>query len=279
MAKYKRCTVKGVKSVVARSHIEAFVAETLANASADGAVELSAWRKPEKAFRRLMRRDYVRDLRHNLSYRQLRTLLEAVAETLPRLNREPLDLMPVKQQARLAAQLGLHFKAAPHTDAEGLALRGFYVKKLREILKRPLIYVNTAHPPVVVSTTFCHELGHHFAADILPPRHQSVHLFFDANYAEHLGDPAELAADVLVSLAGYPRPLACKIFSERMDWGLVASTKSLSDAAFSEIRAHLQKVYGFDLKAGVSPRQTLNHLSGVIHYAKLRWALLAEYDV
>ena len=262
-----------------RSNIETFVNEILANASADGALELSAWRKPEKAFHRLTQRDYVRDLRRNLSYRQLRTLLEAVDETLPRLNREPLDLMPIKQQAQLAAQLGLHFKAAPHTDSEGLALRGFYVNKLQEVLKRPLIYVNTAHPPVVVSTTFCHELGHHFAADILEPRHQKVHLFFDADYSEHLSDPAELAADVLVSLAGYPRPVASKIFPQTMDWRLVASTRSLSDAAFSEIRAHLKKVYGFDLSAGISPRQTLNHLAGVIHYAKLRWALLAEYDI
>src|SRR5208282_2730115 len=127
---------------------------------------------------------------------------------------------------------------------------------------------------VVVSTTLCHELGHHFAADILRPRHQKVHLFFDADYSEHLGDPAELAADVLVSLAGYPNPVARKIFAETVDWGLVASTKSLTDAAFSEIRAHLKKVYGFDLSAGISPRQTLNHLAGVIHYAKLRWALL-----
>lgn len=267
--------------MVARSdsNVETFVSGILANASADGALELSAWRKPEKAFRRLIRRDYVRDLRRNLSYRQLRTLLEAVDETLPRLNREPLDLMPVKEQAQLAARLGLHFKAAPRTGTEGLALRGFYVNELQKVLKRPLIYVNTAHPPVVVSTTFCHELGHHFAADILEPRRQKVQLFFDADYSEHLGDPAELAADVLVSLAGYPKPVARNIFSEAWDWGLVASTKKLTDAAFFEVSAHLRKVYGFDLRADISPRQKLNHLSGVIHYAKLRWALLAEYDL
>jgi len=180
---------KGVELVVARSdsNIETFVGEILANASATGALELSAWRKPEKAFRWLIRRDYVRDLRRNLSYRQLRTLLKTVDEVLPRLNREPLDLMPIKEQAQLAAHLGLHFKAAPHTDTEGLALRGFYVNKLQNVLKQPLIYVNTAHPPVVVSTTFCHELGHHFAADVLRPRRQKVHLFFDADYSEEEG--------------------------------------------------------------------------------------------
>jgi len=261
------------------SNMEALVGEILDGAPAAGAAELAAWQKPEKSFRRLLRRDYVRDVRRNLSYRQLLELLASANVILPKLNREPLDVMPVKQQAQLAADLGLHFKAAPRKGAEGMALRGFYVNQLQEVLKRPLIYVNTAHHPVAVSTTFCHELGHHLATSILRPHDQKVHLFFDADYSEHLDDPGELAADVLVSLAGYPRPVAEKIFSESGGLGLVASTKSLTDAAFSEINAHLKKVYGLDLKAGISPRQRLNYLSGMIHYAKLRWALLAEYDV
>jgi len=261
------------------SNIETFVGSVLANAPAAGATELAAWRKPEKSFRRLIRRDYVRDVRRNLSYRQLLELLAATDAVLPDLNRKPLNVMPIKQQAQLAAGLGLHFKASPRTGTEGLALRGFYVNKLQRVLKRPLIYVNTAHHPVAVSTTFCHELGHHFATAILRPRDQKVHLFFDADYSEHLDDPGELAADVLVSLAGYPRPVADKIFAESSGLGLVASTKNLTDAAFSEIHAHLKKVYALDLKSGVSPRQRLNYLSGMIHYAKLRWALLAEYDV
>jgi hypothetical protein len=259
--------------------MRSFVAEILASAPEVGASEMAAWQKPETSFRRLLRRDYVRDVRRNLEYRQLRELLAAATETLPRLNREPLDVMPIKDQAQMAARLGLHFKASPRKGAEGMALRGFYVNKLQEVLKQPLIYVNTAHHPVAVSTTFCHELGHHFAMDILRPRDQAVHLFFDADYSEHLDDPGELAADVLVSLAGYPRPVADKIFSESSGLRVVATAKNLTDGAFAEINAHLKKVYGLDLTAGVTPRQRLNYLSGMIHYAKLRWALLAEYDV
>jgi len=266
-------------AIQADSNIETFVGEILANAPAAGAAEMAVSQKPEKSFRRLLRRDYVRDLRRNLSYRQLLALLKTADETLPLLNRKPLGVMPIKQQAQLAANLGLHFKAAPRKGTEGMALRGFYVNQLQEVLTRPLIYVNTAHHPVAVSTTFCHELGHHFATNILQPREQKVHLFLDVDYADHLNDPGELAADVLVSLAGYPQPIARKIFPQQWDWGLVASAKNLSDAAFSEIHAHLKKVYGLDLRAGVSPRQRLNYLSGMIHYAKLRWALLAEYDV
>ena len=261
------------------SNIETFVGEILAHAPTVRGAELNDRQKPEKSFQRLLRRDYVRDLRRNLNYRQLLELLHSAHRILPRLNREPLDVMPIEQQARLAANLGLHFQAAPRTGAEGMALRGFYVNKLQEVLKRPLIYVNTAHHPVAVSTTFCHELGHHLAADILRPRDQKVHLFLDVDYAEHMNDPGELAADVLVSLAGYPKPVAVKIFSQAWARGLVASTKTLSDAAFNEIHAHLKRVYGLNLSAGISPRQRLNYLSGMIHYAKLRWALLAEYDV
>ncbi|HTY56410.1 MAG TPA: hypothetical protein VMB26_14470 [Candidatus Binataceae bacterium] len=266
-------------AIQADSNIEVFVGEILASAPASGASQLTSWQKPEKSFRRLLRRDYVRDLRRNLNYRQLLALVDSADAILPRLNREPLGVMPVKQQAQLAANLGLHFKAAPRKGTEGLALRGFYVDKLQQVLQRPLIYVNTAHHPVAVSTTFCHELGHHLAADILRPREQKVHLFFDVDYSDHLNDPSELTADVLVSLAGYPRPVAEKIFSRSNGLGLVASTRNLTDNAFAEIHSHLKQVYGVDLRAGVSPRQRLNYLSGMVHYAKLRWALLAEYDV
>jgi len=261
------------------SKIESFVGQILDDAPHTGAVEVADWKKPERAFRRLIHRDYVRDLRRNLQYRQLLELLDAANAILPRLNREPLDVMPIKRQAELAAELGLHFKAAPRKGNEGMALRGFYVNKLQQVLNRPLIYVNTAHHPVAVSTTFCHELGHHFAVDIMQPHEQKVHLFFDADYSDHLDDPGELAADVMVSLAGYPRPIADKIFTESAGLGLVAHTREMTDAAFEEIQAHLKKVYGVNLKSGISLRQRVNYLSGMIHYAKLRWALLAEYDV
>src|SRR5579862_8272550 len=142
MAIYLEPNVQGVEPVATRSdsNIEAFVGNILASAPKAGASELEAWRKPEKSFRRLIKRDYVRDVRRNLSYRNLLELLAVANEILPKLNREPLDVMPVKQQAQLASDLGLHFKAEPRKGTEGLALRGFYVNKLQQVLKRPLIY-------------------------------------------------------------------------------------------------------------------------------------------
>jgi hypothetical protein len=36
---------------------------------------------------------------------------------------------------------------------------------------------------------------------------------------------------------------------------------------------------GFDFGASLPAGQSFNYLTGMIHYAKLRWALLAEYEL
>src|SRR5216683_3102168 len=159
-------------------------------------------------------------------------------------------------------------------------VRGFYVTSAKGMLKRPLIYINTAHHPLAVSTTICHEVGHHLSAQMFGSgADEPVHFFFDADYAGHLGDPGELAADAMVSLAGYPYPIAKKIFETPWNWGLVARAKDLTQAALAEVRGHVRRVYGFDLMERIPANQRLHYLSGMIHFAKLRWALLAEYDL
>ncbi|MGH7916657.1 MAG: hypothetical protein ACREQE_04250, partial [Candidatus Binataceae bacterium] len=143
----------------------------------------------------------------------------------------------------------------------------------------PLIYVNTAHHPTAVSATFCHEFGHHLSSELFGPQKEPVHFFIDADYAAHLKEPHELAADAMVSLAAYPQPLARKIFPAEWNWGLVARARNLPEAALNEVRAHIRRFYGFDLMERIPANQRLHYLSGMIHYAKLRWALLAEYDL
>jgi len=60
----------------------------------------------------------------------------------------------------------------------------------------------------------------------------------------------------------------------------VARASRLSDNAFAEVQRHLKEAYGFDLYLEHVPaEQRLQYLGGIIHYAKLRWALLAEYDL
>jgi len=260
--------------------IEKTVARILSETPDKAGSKVAAWKNPTDDLRRLLRKDYVRSLRKNLPYHELKALVAGFSALLPGFNREVVGIMPTQQLAEWAVTLNLHLKAAPNDSEEGMALRGFYVTPKEGVLKRPLIYVNTAYHPLAVSTTFCHEVGHHMSSEILGRVEESaVHFFIDADYASHLEEPAELAADVMVSIAGYPEPIARKIFATAWEWGLVAKAKNLTEAALAEVQRHLKKAYGFDLVKHIPESQISHHLSGMIHFAKLRWALLAEYDI
>jgi hypothetical protein len=245
--------------------------------------KFAAWKKPAAAIQRLLKQDYVRSLRRNLSYTDVCTLVSEFEKIFPRFNARSVAMMSTRQFGTIAARLNFHLQAMPYGGSEGLALRGFYVTRAEGILKRPLIFVNTAHHPLAVTTSFIHELAHHVTNEVLSLPPESVHFFFDADYATHLAEPGELAADVMVSLAGYSAETARRIFPWAWKWGLVARTENFMEAAFEEVRAHLRKVYGFDLTARnldrISPDERVNRLAGIIHYAKLRWALLGEYDL
>jgi hypothetical protein len=262
------------------SHIEKMVARILAETRDKESRKIEAWKKPVDDIKRLVRHDYVRSLRKSLPYRELTALVAAFSERLPGFNHEICGMMPTDQLAAWATSLNLSFNASPNSGADGLALRGFYVTGKEGPLKRPLIYVNTAHHPLAVSSTFCHEVGHHMSSELLGgDEDKPVHFFFDADYASHLEEPSELAADVMVSIAGYPEPIARKIFETPWKWGLVAKAKDMTEAALNEVRGHLKNAYGFDLMERIPAERRLHYLSGMIHYAKLRWALLAEYEI
>ena len=267
------------RATKSEAKIEKMIERILSTTRGDEADRFAAWKKPSEDIRRLVRHDYVRSLRRNIPYGELKTLIDAFTRVMPAFNREPVG-MPSEERLRgWASELGLNFRAAPYAGDDGLALRGFYVTRKEGMLKRPLIYVNTAHHPLAVSSTFCHEVGHHMSAELLGSESELVHFFFDADYATHLEQPHELAADVMVSFAAYPEPIARKIFEVPWKWGLVARAKDLTEAALSEVRGHLKRIYGFDLMERIPASQQLNYLSGMIHFAKLRWALLAEYDI
>jgi len=263
--------------------IEKLATEILASARGAERGHLKAWRNPAKDIERLARRDYVRSLRRQLSFEDIVKIIANASRVWPNLNEVQLHVITQQQFARTArrmtAYLNVHLQASPYEGPEGLALRGFYIEKRRRVLKRPLIYVNTAHHPGAVSSTFCHELGHHLTSQLFGAPSEGVHFFFDSAYAEHLDDPIELAADVLVSLAGYPAPVARSIFARPWNWGLVAKAGRLSEEEFLTVRRHAEGRFDLDFTANLPANQRLNYLAGMIHYAKLRWALLAEYDL
>ncbi len=261
------------------SAVDAVVEDILRRAHIAGRDELRAWRKPQRELQELVRLDYVRVMRRTLDYRSLCALIDEVREIWPEFNREQFHPKPLDQLTAISSDLRIHLQATPYPGPEGMALRGFYVDKIPKTLKHPVIYLNTAHHPGAVSTTFMHEIGHHVTAKITGHAGDGVRYFFHAGHPTHLGEPAELAADVLVSCAAYPEPLARKIFATPWDWGLVARAATLPDRAFAQIRRHARESGGFDFGASLPIGQSFNYLTGMIHYAKLRWALLVEYEL
>jgi hypothetical protein len=261
------------------SVVESLVEEMLANAPQMGRTELDAWRKPREELRRLARLDYVRIMRRTLGFHEMRAVLGEARKVWPNLNRAQLRAPAPTQYAEIASDLNVHFQATPYAGPEGMALRGFYVSKLGSMLKRPLIYVNTAHHPGAVSATFCHEVGHYVTSKLLRPETNAVHFFFGSAHYQHLRDPLELAADAVVSLAAYPESLARTIFAVPWNWGLVARADELPERAFARIRSHVKELCGIDFGGALPIGQSFHYLAGMIHYAKLRWALLSEYDL
>ena len=237
-------------------------------------------RKPANDLGRLLKRDYVRCLRRSIAYPQVKEIVETFQRILPRYNSKAVRIMSTASFHGVAERLGFKVMAQPFGGSEGLALRGFYATHGGGMLKHPLIFVNTAHHPIVITTSFLHELGHHASHQILNLGPAREHFYFGGGYVDQLMEPSELAADIVVSFAGYPEKVARKIFSDSWDWGLVARAAKLPEAAFSAVQNHLKRAYGFDLYVEQVPaEQRLQYLSGIVHYAKLRWALLAEYDL
>ena len=272
-----------------RSEVTKLVDAILASANLSGSRELAKWRHPRADIRRLALRDYAPSLRKHLGHEYLREVLGVAQRVIPKLNRDHDPLMidrwvGAAQSVSLGnlfssitEKLGVHFQATPFRGPEGLALRGFFVDRHRASLKRPLIYVNTAHHPVAAAATFFHEVGHLVAAEVFEGGGAPVHFFFDADYASHLDDIDELTADIVLSLVAYPAPVARRIFDAPWKWGALANPNPLTNEVFAQVSEHFRISFGVILSAAdLPPRRKLNYLAGMIHFAKLRGTLLAE---
>lgn len=251
------------------------VQSVLANAGVLGAKELEAWKRPQDDIRRLSQRDYTNSLRRQLTYEQIKVMVQKATDVWPHFNSNVLGPPSREFFSRAAKVLHLHLKAARYTS---LALYGFYVDRSETALTKPLIFVNTAHHALAMGTAFCHEVGHHFCTEIAKPKASGIRFYFDAAYNQHLHDRSELAADVIVALAGYPKDAAKTIFTakERKD---IARRGNLNNAVIGRIRSHIESSYRFEFSKALSPHQNLQYLAGMLHYAKLRAALLEEYDL
>lgn len=223
----------------------------------------------------LASRDYGSSLRKTLGRREVQQIVaEARKMVWPHLNREPLRLVTPREFTRLWSSLGVDFRLAKFGGPQGLSLMGFYAGKVGPS-RRPLICVNTAHHPVAIGVAFSHEMGHHLTSKLFASQTEHAQYLTYTAYAEHLADPAELAADCLVSLGAFPGAVARKMFASSN-----SSERAKTDKpVFAKVHGYLQTRYGLNLDAHLPAHKKLPYLAGMIHYANLRRALLNEYDI
>src|SRR5258708_6738302 len=177
-----------------------------------GRLASKASRSASMEIQSLERQDYGRPLRRSLGRSEVRQIMaEARNSVWPRLNAESVRLVSPTEFTRLWSRLGVQFKLASLRGAEGLALLGFYVREMGGS-RLPLICVNTAHHPAAIGAAFTHEMGHHLIGRLFDSRKEHAQLLTNTAYGEHLLDPEELAADILVSLGVFPQAIARKIF-------------------------------------------------------------------
>ena len=234
------------------------------------------WQQPIRDLEKLLRRDYRKALRNNVRRAEVEALIGTAQNFWPHVNRAKAPLPTKADYLSISRKLALNLSIRECRERDGMALRGFYMRPADddEAPRPGLIYLNTAHHPTAVGATFCHEIGHHLALGILTAQDdREVHYFFDAAYSSHLDDPAELAADILVSLLAYPRPAARRLFNAR------AAARDDFGGNLRPILQYLKSGWDIDLEGSRQPRHHLIYLVGMVHYAKLRRALLEEYRI
>jgi len=228
----------------------------------------------------LEQHDYGRPLRRALGRAEVRAIVaEARGTVWPHLNDESVRLVSPDEFTRFWSGLGVQFRLAKLRGAEGLALLGFYVRKMGGS-KLPLICVNTAHHPAAVGAAFSHEMGHHLIGRLFDSRKDHARFLTYTSYGEHLDDPEELAADVLVSLGVFPAPIARKMFMQS-EKGILPKDPAgeISSAVSDSVLKHFELRYGLNFDEPLPSAKKLQYLAALIHFAKLRRALLTEYGI
>jgi hypothetical protein len=256
-----------------RGALDSLIREILKSAGPDS--RKLAPGRVQKQFQSAARQDYAPRLRAHFDRQEMRELFADFRSALPALNAEVFRIREPRRLAAVAADLGARFRASRFEGEEGKSLRGFYIDD-PYVSKGPLICVNTACHPVAVASAFWHELGHHLTSRTFDVAHPvQRQLSFGSTYEDHLDNPLEVAADILATLAVYPKPVAKRIFRGFVESGDAPNIENLVLKA----RAHLRSVSGFDFKPGVTAMENVQYLAGMMHFIRLRWVLLSEYEI
>jgi hypothetical protein len=202
---------------------------------------------------------------------------EAMNAVWPNLNRETVRLVSPQEFVQEWSKLGVQFQMAKLDGPEGLEVLGFYARKLGPG-RRPLICVNTAHHPAAVGAAFVHEMGHHLTARLFESKDDVAHMMASTAYEEHLDDPAELAADCLVSLGVMPSKLAHSLFGESDEGSKTSKDTMMNSSRLVKVINHFEMNYRLKF-ANLPADRGEHYLAASLHYAKLRRAILFEYDI
>ncbi|HZC45528.1 MAG TPA: hypothetical protein VE243_03575 [Candidatus Acidoferrum sp.] len=258
--------------------IVGLTAEIIRSAESASSERVPAITATTEEIKRLWSRDYGKALRSCLSRAEVREIVsEAKRKAWPHLNDEPVRMGSMREFAERASALGADFRIASMPWPSGLAVLGFYLGSDSGFEKRPLICLNGAHHPIAIGTAFIHEVGHHITAKLFSMRDESVQLSRHTGYEAHLSYPRELAADLLVSVGAYPRNMAAKLFDNVRARRIAASgDERLESPAAAMAVLGLARRYGLDLENLPSPKRR-QYQAGLIHFTRLRQALLDEY--
>jgi hypothetical protein len=200
-------------------------------------------------------------------------LLRCAAVHFPAINREPLEYPGTLARARDRERgLGVAVTLSPF-GRPGHPLRGFY-HHVED--RRPLIWLNCQHTATAVGATLAHELGHYFWEQVADAGTDEPKALHHDGFAAHLADPRELFADVFAALGGYPQPVARRLFARSAWWGPQGGRAAAASATVARVEKHVHRYYPGNLgpQGGLTPRLRLYYLGSLIHFSKLRAAIL-----
>lgn len=225
--------------------------------------------------RRHREHDDRKALRRCLSRRELWKIVSlAKARVWPDLNQEPVRLVSLDEFVCRWTAFGVDFKFASLPWKKGLSLLGFYLTKTDGLRERPLIFVNTAHHPALVGLALDHEMGHHLTARVFASAEETTHLLSLTAFKEHLADRVELAADTLVSFGIFPAHIARNLFSTAK-----GSAAGKGDRVVANVLEYVGSRYGVRFRLIHGVEKKWQALAALVHYTKLRRALLDEYYI
>ncbi|MGA6969989.1 MAG: hypothetical protein WBY93_00045 [Candidatus Binatus sp.] len=158
---------------------------------------------------------------------------------------------------------------SPYTINAGRSIWGFSSDLRTESGGDFVIYLNTAHAAGAIEATLAHEMGHYiFSAMHLGPC-RSLHTMMPT-FAAHMSAESEMFCDSVVALIGFEDVTdACKIGLN----GALGMDQIVPDIV--DLQRDITPEYRIDLtNAGLSSEWRLKYLSSLIHFWKLRFALL-----